>query len=147
MKYSWKNGLLFSILIVSAKPWQSCETETSADDLLLGLHQKHTSLPANHWLVHYYTALSTGIRIAAPKHLLVSHYIHAFHSWLAADEVCALLLRGFELDQLSQNVLLPSRNHSINPVRSYLQCLCAHSTDVPGEGLQTRQFTSNIFPY
>lgn len=41
-------------------------------------------------------------------------------------------LRGFELDQLSQNVPLPARNHSINPVRSYLQCLRAHSRAVPG---------------
>lgn len=147
MKYRWKNGLFFSILIVSAKLWQSCESETSADDLLLGLHQKHASLPTNHWLVHYYTALSTEIHIAAPKYHLVSCYIRAFHSWLAADEVCALLLQEFELDQLSQNVPLPSRNRSINPVRSYLQCLCAPSTAVPGEGLQTSQFTSNNFPY
>lgn len=87
MKYSWKNGVFFSIPIVSAKPWHSCESDTSADDLLLGLHQRHASLPTNPWLVHYYTTLSTGIHIAAPKYLLVSCYIHAFHSWLAADEV------------------------------------------------------------
>lgn len=104
MKYSWKDGLFFSILIVSAKPWQSSESETGADDMLLGLHQKHASLPTNHWLVHSYTALPTGIHIPAPKYLLVSCYIHAFHSQLSADEACALLLTEFELNQLSQNV-------------------------------------------
>ena len=102
--------------------------ETSADDLLLGLHQQHASLPTNHCLVHYSTALSIWNHMAAPEYLLVTCYTHAFHSWLAADEVCALLLRGFELDLLSQNVPSPSRNCSINPVRSYLQCLCADST-------------------
>lgn len=104
MKYSWRNGLLFSILIVSAKPWQSCEGESSADAQLLGLHQERISLPTNPWLVHYHTALSTGIPRAAPKYLLVSCHIHVVHSWPAADEVSFLLSR-FELDQLSHSIL------------------------------------------
>lgn len=62
-------------------------------------------MPTNPWLVHYYTALSTGIPRAAPKYLLVSCHIHAVHSCLAADEVCTFLLSRFELDQLSQSVL------------------------------------------
>lgn len=64
-----KMDSLFAVLIVSAKPWQSCESVTSADDLLLGQHQKHARLSTNHWLVHYYTFLSTRIHIAAPKYL------------------------------------------------------------------------------
>lgn len=63
------------------------------------------STSTNPWLVHYYTALSTGIPRAAPKYLLVSCHIHVVHSWLAADEVCTFWLSGFELDQLSQSVL------------------------------------------
>lgn len=64
--------LLFPILIVSAKPWQCQEGDSSADTQLLGLQQEHIGLPTNPWLVHYHTALSTGIPRAAPKHPLLS---------------------------------------------------------------------------
>lgn len=62
VRQSRKNGL-FSTLIVSAKPWQSWECETSADDLLLGQHHKHANLPANLWLIHYYTASLQGFTL------------------------------------------------------------------------------------
>lgn len=64
-----------AVLMVSAKPWQSCDSVTSADDLLLGRHQKHARSPTNHCLVHYYTVLSARIHTAAPKYL----WFHVMH--------------------------------------------------------------------